>query len=394
MSVMDKAQRLSIKLYDYDMWLLIPIACLLGIGILMVTSASLVISEQQYATAWHYVIRQIIYVAVGIAAGTFVFRLRLHFWQSSSRAFLMLSFFLLAIVLIPGIGREVNGSRRWLDFGVLSLQVSELAKLFLIVYLASYLQDFRQQVQTRLMGFVKPMLVLALAGVLLLLEPDFGTLAVLTLSFLALLLIAGVPLWPFVVLLLFAAASLAGVALLSPYRLHRLTSFLNPWLTPYGSGYQLTQSLIAFGRGGVFGTGLGNSVQKLFYLPEAHTDFLFAVLAEELGLLGECAVLALFSVFVGRCFYLAGRCLLREAWFAAYTAVGLGLWIGLQAIINIGVNSGLLPTKGLTLPFISYGGSSMLVNCVVVGILLRISYEERSGFAPQTRKMKKPRRRI
>ena len=311
--------------------------------------------------------------------------------HNTSRIGLFLTFFLLAIVLIPGIGRSVNGSRRWLDFGILSLQVSELAKLFLIIYLAGYLQDFRQQVQTQLIGFIKPMCILALVGVLLLMEPDFGTLAVLTLTFLALLLISGVRLWPFAVLLLFAGSLLAGVALLSPYRLARLTTFLNPWSTPYGSGYQLTQSLIAFGRGGILGTGLGNSIQKLFYLPEAHTDFLFAVIAEELGLLGESLVVLLFSIFVGRCLYLSIKCIQQQAWFQAYLVAGLGIWIALQAAVNIGVNTGLLPTKGLTLPFISYGGSSMLVNCVVVGILLRLSHEAAHCFQPQTRRYIPPR---
>jgi cell division protein FtsW len=208
---------------------------------------------------------------------------------------------------------------------------------------------------------------------------------VLTFTFLGLLLIAGVRLWPFAVLILVVLLALTGLAILSPYRLHRLTSFLNPWLTPYGSGYQLTQSLIAFGRGGILGTGLGNSVQKLFYLPEAHTDFLFAVLGEELGLIGELVVLGLFSLLVGRCLYLASRCLHQQAWFRAYLSAGLGLWFGLQAFVNIGVNIGLLPTKGLTLPFISYGGSSMLINCVVIGILLRLSHETAHCFKPVVR---------
>lgn len=382
------------KLRHYDLWLVIPALALVSLGILMVASASLVVSEQQYATAWHYVVRQFIYLGFGLLCCWFVMQCSTQWLQRTARLQLLLAFVLLMIVLIPGVGREVNGARRWLDFGVLSLQVSELAKLFLIVYLASYLQDFREQVQAQLIGFVKPMVILALAGLLLLLEPDFGTLAVLTLTFLALLLIAGVPLWPFILLLAFAAVALAGVALLSPYRLHRLTSFLNPWLTPYGSGYQLTQSLIAFGRGGVLGTGLGNSVQKLFYLPEAHTDFLFAVLAEELGLVGELVVLGLFSVLVGRCFYLAARCLRQQAWFCAYLAVGFGVWLGLQAIVNMGVNAGLLPTKGLTLPFMSYGGSSMLVNCVVIGILLRLSDECTHGFVPVARRYVQPRRRV
>lgn len=376
----------------YDPWILIPTVSLLAIGILMVASSSLVISEQHYGFAWHFVLHQLIYLVIGAFLGWVLMHFSLDFFQKTARIQLLMTFFLLAVVLIPGIGRTVNGSRRWLDFGILSLQVSELAKLFLIVYLASYLENYRQQVKESVLGFVKPMIILGLAGFLLLLEPDFGTLAVLTLTFLGVLLIAEVRALPFAGLLLFAAMLLAGVALLSPYRMHRLTSFLNPWLTPYGSGYQLTQSLIAFGRGGLFGTGLGNSVQKLFYLPEAHTDFLFAVLAEELGLLGELVVIGLFSVLVGRCLYLARVCLQQKAWFRAYLAAGLGLWLGLQAFVNMGVNAGLLPTKGLTLPFMSYGGSSMLVNCAVVGILLRLSWEAAHCFNPVTRRLKSAKR--
>ena len=384
----------SYRLQYYDPWIIFSVLGLMALGILMVSSASLVISEQQHGYAWYYVIRQAIYLFVGLSACVVVTTISLNFLYKTSRLQLLVALLLLLIVLVPGIGRMVNGSRRWLDFGILSLQVSEIAKLFLIVYLAAYLEDYRQQVKTQLIGFVKPMVILALAGLLLLMEPDFGTLAVLALTFLALLLIAEVPLWPFALLLVLVIVAMSGLALLSPYRLQRLTTFLNPWLTPYGSGYQLTQSLIAFGRGGIFGTGLGNSVQKLFYLPEAHTDFLFAVLAEELGLLGECVVLALFATLVGRSFYLAKMCLQQQAWFRAYLAAGLGLWMGLQALINMGVNSGLLPTKGLTLPFISYGGSSMLINCVVIGILLRLSHETHYCFAPKARSASIPRRRI
>ena len=210
-------------------------------------------------------------------------------------------------------------------------------------------------------------------------EPDFGAVAVITTAFLVLLFVAGVRLWPFLILFLVVAVAMGALAVLSPYRLQRLTTFLDPWGTQFGSGYQLTQSLIAFGRGGLFGVGLGNSVQKLYYLPEAHTDFLFAVIAEELGLVGELIIIALFAVLVIRIFMLGYRAQSLNHLFPAYTAYGMGLWIGLQAMINIGVNAGVLPTKGLTLPFMSYGGSSMLINCVVIGMMLRIAYETQSG---------------
>ena len=300
-------------------------------------------------------------------------------WQRFSVPLLIVGFFLLIVVLIPGIGRVVNGSRRWINLGIMTVQVSEVVKLCAIIYLASYLHRFQNQVQTQLIGFIKPMAVLAIVAALLLKEPDFGAVSVIAITFLTLLFIAGVRLWPFIALFLTVAGAMTTLAITSPYRLQRITTFINPWSTAYGSGYQLTQSLIAFGRGGVLGVGLGNSIQKLFYLPEAHTDFIFAVIAEELGLIGELALLALFVILVVRIFHLGRRAHLMKNLFSAYTAYGIGMWLSLQAAINMGVNAGLLPTKGLTLPFISYGGSSLLVDCVVVGIVLRISYELRLG---------------
>jgi cell division protein FtsW len=268
---------------------------------------------------------------------------------------------------------------RWINLGPLSLQVSELAKFSVILYLSSYLVRRAEEVQTKVIGFMKPMLILALASVLLLLEPDFGAMVVIMATALAMMFLAGVRLWQYAVLFLLVATGLAGLALSSPYRMARLTGFLHPWANQFDSGYQLTQSLIAFGRGGIFGVGLGDSIQKLFYLPEAHTDFLFAVLAEELGLLGEIGVIALFGVLVGRAIWLGRKAYELGEYFSSFLAYGLGLWIAFQAMVNIGVNAGLLPTKGLTLPLMSYGGSSVLINCVVVAVLLRIS----SDLAPK-----------
>lgn len=359
----------------YDRWILVSTLALLTIGLLMVASASMVISDQQYGYPFHYFIHESVYLIIGLTLAWVATKIPIKLWKKYSGYLLVLSFLLLIAVLIPGIGKVVNGSRRWLNFGIISLQVSEAVKFSAILYLASYLQRYQNQVRYELKGFIKPMVLIALMAMLLLLEPDFGAVAVLTVTFLVLLFLANVRLWPFCVLFLVVVVALSALAILSPYRLERLTTFLNPWHTQYGSGYQLTQSLIAFGRGGLFGVGLGNSVQKLYYLPEAHTDFLFAVLAEELGLVGELIVVALFTALVIRIFMLARRAQLTNDPFSAYVAYGVGLWIGLQTMINMGVNVGILPTKGLTLPFISYGGSSMLVNCVVIGIVLRIAYE-------------------
>lgn len=359
----------------YDRWILVSTSILLAVGLLMVASTSMVISDRQYGYPFHYLLRQTCYLLVGLGLIWVLTRIPIIIWKKITPYLLVLSFILLLIVLIPGIGKIVNGSRRWISLGVISIQVSEIVKLFLVLYLASYLQRYKNQICYEFKGFLKPVGLLALISVLLLMEPDFGAVAVLTMTFLILLFIAGVRLWPFSVLFLLAGVALGSLAVISPYRLARLTSFLNPWSTQFGSGYQLTQSLIAFGRGGLFGVGLGNSVQKLYYLPEAHTDFLFAVLAEELGLAGELIVVALFTILVTRIFILGYHARQAQNLFSAYVAYGLGLWIALQGMINIGVNVGVLPTKGLTLPFISYGGSSLLVNCAVIGIVLRIAYE-------------------
>lgn len=359
----------------YDRWILVSTLALLTIGLLMVASASMVISDRQYGYPFHYLIRQSVYLVLGLVLAWVVTKIPIKFWKKYSGYLLVLSFLLLLAVLVPGIGKIVNGSRRWINLQFISVQVSEVVKFSAILYLASYLQRYQNQVRYELKGFIKPMALLAFMALLLLLEPDFGAVAVLTITFLVLLFIADVRLWPFCVLFLVVGLVLGAVVIFSPYRLERLTTFLNPWHTQYGAGYQLTQSLIAFGRGGLFGVGLGNSVQKLYYLPEAHTDFLFAVLAEELGLVGELIVITLFTILVVRIFMLAQRARLANNVFSAYAAYGVGLWIGLQTMINMGVNAGILPTKGLTLPFISYGGSSLLVNCVVVGIVLRIAYE-------------------
>ncbi len=361
----------------YDRWLLGLTLALLLFGLLMVASASMVISDRQFGYPFHYLLRQTIYLGVGILFAFAATRIPLAFWQKISVPFLFISLFLLLLVLVPGIGRVMNGSRRWLYLGIITLQVSELMKLAALLYLASYLQRHAQEVKTQITGFLKPLLFLGVIAVLLLLEPDFGALFVMCAMFLVLLFIAEVRLSWFLALLLMAGAALGGLAVISPYRMQRLTTFLNPWHTQFGSGYQLTQSLIAFGQGGFFGVGLGNSIQKLFYLPEAHTDFLFAVIAEELGLIGALVLMLLFAAMIVYILRIARHAIREKSLFSAYVAYGAGIWLGIQGMINIGVNTGVLPTKGLTFPFISYGGSSMLINCFVVGIILRIAHEQR-----------------
>ena len=361
--------------FFYDRWIVTCVLSLLALGLLMVASASMVISDRQFGYPFHYFIRQLIYLILGLIIAWIATHIPIRVWGKYSRFLFLFSFILLIVVLVPGIGKVANGSRRWISLGFISLQASEAIKSIAILYLASYLQRYQDEVRKKLKGFVKPMLLMIILSSLLLLEPDFGAAVIIIMTYMALLFLAGVRLWPFFVLLILIAMTLTLLTILSPYRLRRLTTFLNPWHNQFGSGYQLTQSLIAFGRGGLFGVGLGNSVQKLFYLPEAHTDFLFAVLAEELGLVGEILLIVLFTLLIGRIVIIGRRAENSSYLFSAYIAYGVALWLGLQALINIGVSVGMLPTKGLTLPFISYGGSSILINCLALGIVLRIAFE-------------------
>ena len=361
----------------YDRFFLVLVACLLAIGIIMVASASMVISERQYHQPFHYLVRQLLYLGIGFVAVLVIVRIPINFWRKLSVFLILISLLLLVLVLVPHIGRSVNGSRRWIAFGPFSLQVSEFVKLAVVLYVAGFLVRRQTEIRTQISGFIKPMVLFVLVGILLLLEPDFGATMVIGCTILALMFLAGVRIWQFLTLIVVVGIAFVLLILVAPYRLQRLTTFINPWATPFGSGYQLTQSLIAFGRGGWFGVGLGKSIQKLFYLPEAHTDFLFAVLAEELGLIVVLFVIILYILFIWRILRIGRNAQFRGNLFSAYTAYGFAIWLGLQVFVNIGVNSGMLPTKGLTLPLISYGGSSLLIDCVAIGILLRIDYESR-----------------
>jgi len=341
----------------------------------MMTSASISIADRQVQEPLHFFERQMVGVALGLFAAAVAMVIPTIVWERLSLPLLLLAFLMLVIVLIPGIGHEVNGSRRWLRAGFLNFQASELARVLLLTYLASYMVRKQAELKQDLKGFLKPLGVLMGAALLLLLEPDFGAATVIMATGLGLLFLAGVKLRHFAALVAIAGSGMAVLAVTSAYRLKRLTSFLDPWADPFNSGFQLTQSLIAIGRGELFGVGLGSSVQKLFYLPEAHTDFVFAVLAEELGLAGVVVTLALFVVLTWRAFHIARLAAEAGLPFQAYFAAGFGLWVGVQTFINVGVNLGLLPTKGLTLPLMSYGASCILVTLGWLGVLMRIHHE-------------------
>ncbi|MFT5390333.1 MAG: cell division protein FtsW [Gammaproteobacteria bacterium] len=356
-----------------DLVLLLAAAALALLGLVMVASASITIADRSLDAPLYYFWKQLIVLGGASVIGLVLVLPGLGVWQRAGAPALIVGALMLALVL--SFGREVNGSTRWLQLGPISVQPSELMKLVVVVYMAGYLVRRGAEVRRALWGFVKPVALLGIIALLLLLEPDYGATVVMFATALGMLFLAGVPLIAYAVWVVVIGSGLAALAIAAPYRLERLTTFLNPWADPYDSGFQLTQALIAIGRGEWFGVGLGGSVQKLFYLPEAHTDFLFAVLGEELGVFGMVVVIALFATVVCRAFMIARRAEQQGRLFGAHLAYGLGLVIGLQAFINIGVNLGVLPTKGLALPFMSYGANSLVVNCLGLALLLRVSYE-------------------
>jgi cell division protein FtsW len=351
------------------------VAALLLIGLVMVTSASMSIAARDLGSPFYFLERQFIFGFAGLLFAWLVTRVPTDLWDKYSLVLLCVGLLLLFLVLIPGIGATVNGARRWLRVGPINFQVSELAKVLVLIWICSYCVRKRAELETTLPGLAKPVGLLVVAAILLLCEPDFGATTVLFATGFAVLFVAGARLRYVLLLVSAAALSFAVLALTSAYRLKRLTGFLHPWDDPFNGGFQLTQSLIAIGRGSWFGVGLGSSVQKLFYLPEAHTDFVFAVLAEELGLVGVLGVIALFMALVWRAFQISRMAAQSGMRFQAYLALAFGVWLGLQASVNIGVNMGVLPTKGLTLPLLSYGRSSLLVSLGWLGVVLRIYHE-------------------
>jgi cell division protein FtsW len=360
----------------FDIGLASIVSLLLMIGFIMVASSSMPYADSRsHSNEFYFVFRHGIYICIGIASALLVINIPMRTWQQIGPYLLIFGIALLILVL--GVGNRINGSKRWLSLGPITVQVSELVKLFVITYIAGYLVRRSDELRTQIKGFIKPLFIIVLITGFLLLEPDFGAAAVIVATTLIMMYLAGAKLWQFIILTLGASGCLALVAKTATYRMKRLTAFLDPWHEDivHGSGYQLTQSLIAFGRGEWTGLGLGNSIQKLSYLPEAHTDFVFAVWAEEFGLVGVVITILLFAALTVKGFSIGRKCLKLQQAFAAYMCFGISAWLAMQAIINIGVTSGALPTKGLTLPFISYGGSSLVVNLVAVAILLRAHYE-------------------
>ena len=351
------------------------IATIVLLGLVMVTSASMSIAGEDSGQPFYYLERQLLLTLIGLGCAALLFAIPSAVLERAAVPLFALGVVLLILVLIPGLGHAVNGSRRWLRLAGANFQVSELARVLVLIYIASYAVRREAELRESLAGLAKPLALLCCVSALLLAEPDFGAATVLFATGFGLLFLAGARLRYVIGMTVIAAAGFAALAVSSSYRVRRLTAFLNPWADPFNSGFQLTQSLIAIGRGQWFGVGLGDSVQKLFYLPEAHTDFLFAVLAEELGLAGVLLTLGLFLALIWRSFHIARLAADAGLKFPAYLAAGFGLWIGIQAFINIGVNMGVLPTKGLTLPLMSYGRSSLIVALAWTGLLLRVYHE-------------------
>ena len=387
------SQSLEVRGFNLDGPLLAAIIGLMVLGTVMVSSASISLADRDMGEPLFFLQRQMGALLLGCLIALAAMLIPTEVWFRLNWLLLLGSMALLISVLLPGVGHTVNGSTRWLDFGPLSLQPSEPARLCLILYLASYIVRHQQELGASFLGFLKPMLVVTLACVLLLAEPDFGAAVVLTLTSMGLLFIGGARLRDFALSFLVALVALSALALSSSYRTLRLTAFLDPWADPYASGFQLTQSLIAIGRGDWFGVGLGDSVQKLFYLPEAHTDFVFAVLAEELGFVGVTLAVFLFGVIVFKAVALGPRAAALGMPFHGFVSTGLALTLGLQALINMGVNTGLLPTKGLTLPLISYGRTSAVITLLSLGLLLRIQHEvQQAARRAETRRHRRQKR--
>ncbi len=357
-----------------DAWLVVPSLLLLASGLVMVGSASIAVAESNGVSSYYYLLRHLIYILLGLGLASAFRVVPIAFLERISRPLMWLSALVLLLVFIPGIGKTVNGSARWISLGFVNFQVVEAVKVMVIIYMAGYLVRKAELVKVRFFDTLKPLMLAAMLTAILLMQPDMGSAAVITAIVGGMVWLAGAA-WRHIIMLGMLALPVFGVAAMEPYRLKRIVSFMNPWADPFASGFQLTQALIAVGRGEIFGVGLGASIQKLFYLPEAHTDFIFAVLAEEFGLLGVIFILSLYMLLVTRIMIVGLMAHRIGRHFAGNVAYGIGLWIGLQALVSIGVNLGVLPTKGLTLPLISSGGSSVLMTLLALGIVFRIRYE-------------------
>jgi cell division protein FtsW len=370
-----QATRLDAIGGHFDPWLL-GISCALAcLGVVMVGSASIGVADGHGVSPFYFLTRHVVFLAIGLVMALWVMRTELKTVEQHSQWLLLVCFVLLIAVFVPGIGRSVNGARRWLNLGFSNFQAVEAVKLLYIVWLASYLKRYSEEVTATWGAMLKPIGVAVALVMMLLLQPDFGSSSLLLAITAGMLVLGGVNMPRMFGPVLIGLPVLAIVAIAEPYRVVRLTSFLDPWQDPFKTGYQLTNALMAVGRGEWLGVGLGASVQKLSYLPEAHTDFIMAVIAEEFGFLGVCTVVALYAGLAGRAFWLGLKCVEMRRHFAGYCAFGIALWMSLQSFVSIGVNLGLLPTKGLTLPMVSYGGSSVIMTCAALGLLLRVSYE-------------------
>lgn len=362
---------------NIDLVLVLIIFSLISIGFVMVASASMVYAEYNYHNQYYFIIRQGLFCILGIVAIFVAIFIPIDNYEKMGSFWLLLAIILLVAVLIPGVGKVVNGSRRWIPVVFINLQVSEVVKLCGLMYFSGYLVRYGEYARTAFWGVIKPIALLCILALLLLMEPDFGATVVLFTVILGVMFLSGVRLRWFIILLVLGGLAATALIIQSPYRLARFTGFLDPWVNQYGSGYQLTQSLIAFGRGHWFGLGFGESIQKLFYLPEAHTDFIIAIISEEFGAIGVIVLLSLYIFLVIRGLKIAITASKLNRLFESYVAYGIVFWISFQVVVNIGVNTGLLPTKGLTLPLISYGGSSLIVICFALGILMRIDFENK-----------------
>lgn len=359
----------------FDRSLVVMALVMYVIGLIMVASSSIPVAERLFNNPFHFVIRHAIYIFLSLGIAGVALQIPMSWWHKNSGYLLGLAIILLITVLL--IGRSVNGSTRWIVIGPITVQAAEPAKLFFFCYLSAYLVRRREQVMENLKGFIKPLIVFGVMAALLLRQPDLGTVVVMFVTTFGLLFLAGAKLWQFMAMALVGATSLSMLAIFEPYRWRRVTSFLDPWSDPFGSGYQLTQSLMAYGRGEVIGQGLGNSIQKLEYLPEAHTDFVMAVLAEEFGFIGISVVLLISLILVYKALILGRYALDKEKYFEGFLAYAVGIWFCFQAAVNIGASAGIVPTKGLTMPLISYGGSSMIIMTLAMVLLIRIDHEIR-----------------